>query len=82
MTTDLETRPTVIDGEIVESRRNPNTPAVWITAAGVAATAAAAVHVAGVDPVHLNISVGATVAAIGLFLWSLGRHHAFTEQHP
>lgn len=80
MTTDLETRPTTIDGEIVETR-NPNTPAVWITATLVAATSAASVHTASADPSQLNVSVGATVAAIGLFLWNLGRHHAHAEQH-
>ena len=78
MNTDLQTRPTTIDGEVVDTP-NPNTPAVWITATSVAATAAAAVHTAGADPAHLNVSVGATIAAIGVFMWNLGRHHRFAE---
>lgn len=80
MSTDLDTRPTVIDGELVPNRPNPHTAPLWITATALVATAASIPHTAAVDPTHLGISAGASLAATGLFLYNLVRRFAYEDK--
>jgi hypothetical protein len=73
-------RPTVIDGEIVDRQPNPHTVPTAITSLGLIATAIGSVYAANVHPQLLEVSIAADLAAIGVFLFNLGRHHLHEER--